>query len=184
MHKFYSKDFFSKYSNIISEYSKLIRPELFYCPNGIHGVEHANNVLIFSIALLYVEEEDTDLYLRVLSYASIYHDIGRKFDCNYRSHGTKSWHIIEKKAILLGEAPEIVELVKFLIQYHCYEDGDIIALQDLTNEKLKLIKYFKDADALDRFRIGDFDEKYIRNYGAYEIINFARNQSLRREVYM
>ena len=55
------------------------------------------------------------------------------------------------------------------------------ALQNSKNYSLanpKRAKYllllFKDADGLDRFRLGDFNKKYLRNVSTYGLIDLAR----------
>ncbi|PGP20951.1 hypothetical protein COA01_15540 [Bacillus cereus] len=161
--------YLSDYHRYLNE----LHPDLFFNPYGIHGMKHTERVLLH-VQSLCLELEVDDLDTIILSIAALYHDIGRKNDDIDPYHGEESW----KKLIALGlidtfeEKYEIyedeIQILKFIIENHCLNDELVWSnLEKLTfyrsKEEVKfLMKVFKDADGLDRVRIGDLDTKYLR----------------------
>ena len=149
------------------QYSQYERLEtLFERPWGIHGVHHAWRVLFHTLVLCRlcrIDEADRNLLVS----ASLFHDIGRENDGRCYRHGKLS---VEKMKLLnlFPADPESAERLNFIISYHCIEDDECrSALQRLDcvdpDKTWRLFGIFKDADGLDRVRIGDLDARYLRN---------------------
>ena len=75
---------------------------------------------------------------------------------------------------------EEVDIISFLMHYHCIEDTEAfsaLSKRDMSEKgkktARKLYKLFKDADGLDRVRLGDLDISYLRTPKAKELIVFA-----------
>lgn len=134
----------------------------FEMDSSIHGKAHSMRVLLFSLFLadLYgLDEEDE----QTLADAALYHDTGRRNDAEDRHHGT----ISAKKYKRVFKYPDPVAV--FLMKYHCKPDSEGYAAIDndtaLSAQKervIQLFKIFKDADALDRLRLGNFELDYTR----------------------
>lgn len=129
----------------------------FETESEIHGKEHSMRVLLFSLFLadLYDLEQEDEW---ILVDAATYHDIGRRDDSEDSEHGARS---AEKYVQgIMNRNP----IVLFLMKYHCKPDAEGYAAID-SDEKLSaekervvgLFKIFKDADALDRVRLGKFE---------------------------
>ena len=120
----------------------------------LHGREHSMRVLFFCILLANMKNlptKDKD----ILAQAAIYHDIGRTNDREDENHGLLSVKKYNKNAN---------PIILFLMEYHCKPDEQGIAFIEsdpylsLEKEKIKLLySIFKDADALDRVRLGKFE---------------------------
>lgn len=163
-------------------------------PNGIHGVKHAKRVLLHCLSLSHA----IGLPLNergILAIAANYHDIGRKHDWACTEHGTWS---VEKKSDLdlpseyftVNEWDEVdmdyltmeeEEALHFIMVYHCKSDKDAEkAVEEMEDGEQKdmiqrLLPIFKDADALDRVRLGDLDPAYLRTKEARQRVRFAHD---------
>ena len=73
------------------------------------------------------------------------------------------------------------EVMDFLMVYHCRSDKEAEkAIEQMEDGELKemiqrLFPIFKDADALDRVRLGDLDPAYLRTKEARKRVEFAQN---------
>ena len=123
----------------------------------IHEKSHSLRVLLFCLfiaQLNLLDEEDVD----ILAEAALYHDTGRYHDGEDRRHGTLS----AKKYKKLRKNPD--PIVIFLMKYHCKPDEEGLAFIDsdpiLSAQKERvtlLFNIFKDADGLDRVRLGPYE---------------------------
>jgi hypothetical protein len=150
-------------------------------PFGVHGARHAVRV-IFILRNMNQYQLLTTPQKTILAYAGLYHDIGRINNMADETHGYYSYKKTFDEGLIYnvkGLNAEELEIMKFIIIYHCVDDGIAYeALKEFTNikdvEMCKLLfDMFKDADALDRFRINDFDRKYLRKVYSYEIEEYA-----------
>ncbi len=140
--------------------------DYFERPRSIHGVKHAYRVLFHTLILCKLcKMPEPDKELLVL--AALFHDIGREHDGVCFKHGKRS----VEKMVALDLAPkdrEAAAISEFIITYHCI--GDSQAESDLhaiptafRNRAWRLFNILKDADGLDRVRIGDLDVNFLRN---------------------
>lgn len=145
-------------------------------PQSIHGVRHARRVLFHTLILCEmcsVGEQDKDLLVS----AALFHDIGRDNDGLCFKHGKRS----AEKMVALDLVPaerETTEILKYIVTYHCI--GDSQAEADLhlispgsRDRTWRLFSVLKDADGLDRVRIGDLDINFMRNPEAIQLENLA-----------
>ena len=154
------------------KYNQLIVPHLYHNPDGIHGMSHVRRTLILSLAMAYIDKLSAT-HTRVLAYASVYHDIGRVNDGADQYHGYDSYQKVVEHGLLKGLQDKEVRLIKELIERHAVHDIHGFSLatieEDLRDEVRFLLRYFKDADGLDRVRIHDLNVTYLRTEIASKI---------------
>ena len=92
------------------------------------------------------------IYTRILAYASIYHDIGRENDGADEYHGYDSYQKVIEQGFLNRLADKEVGIIKELIERHAVHDAHALEAidGDIRDEVGFLLRYFKDADNLDR----------------------------------
>ena len=156
-----SPDFIAAYKN----YDYFILPTLYYRPNGIHGVGHVRRTLMLSLLMADLDKLSAR-YTRILAYASVYHDIGRTHDGVDDYHGYASYQKVLEQGLLDRQETSEVSLIKELIERHAISDTKAFSLEKI-NEGMReevqlLLSYFKDADGLDRVRLGDLNVDYLR----------------------
>jgi alpha-ketoglutarate-dependent taurine dioxygenase len=151
---------------LFNKFSNHIIPSHYNRPNGIHGMNHARRVLFFA-ELLAALEDLPETERDILATAAVYHDIGRTNDGVDYEHGYASFKKAEQFGLIRMENTEDYRTVKYLIAEHCIRDKDAFALvmnYGLENPEggKRLLKFFKDADGLDRVRINDLNPAYLR----------------------
>lgn len=151
--------------------------------NGIHGNTHCSRVLLHSLSMAR-ELQLPDAERHVLALASCLHDIGRIDDEEDETHGKRSTeciidHGIDMFGINCVNTEDNYELeyleedaedaLYFLIENHCISDEKAkneLEQSTWSEEKKayvwRLFEIFKDADGLDRVRLGDLDSNYLR----------------------
>lgn len=153
-----------------------IREDLFQDPDGTHGVRHTKRVLLLVALISHLENID-EFDMDILSFCALYHDIGRSHDDKCRDHGKTSVDIIDDYSLFEDYMMECdtaldnddYEIASSIIKNHSIDDEE--GIKDIMNNSnifdkeraVRLYKLFKDADALDRVRIRDFDFSYLRN---------------------
>ncbi|CAA9547656.1 MAG: hypothetical protein AVDCRST_MAG19-508 [uncultured Thermomicrobiales bacterium] len=126
-------------------------------PRGIHGAPHTTRVLVWADAIANAVAGPGALRLEELRWAASVHDVGRVNDGTDQGHGTRS---AEWVAMNLAETrPQTTGLdlafVAELCRWHEIPDPKIGRLS------LELL-ILKDADGLDRARLGDLDPRRLR----------------------
>lgn len=127
----------------------------FFNESSIHGKQHTLRVLL--LCLLIAEELGLPMAdKKTLATAAIYHDTQRTHDWVEPEHGRAARDYYHEKA----KNPDPV--VEFLCEYHCAPDEEgmeeIRRNRHLRKNRSKaelLYRIFKDADGLDRVRLGD-----------------------------
>jgi len=127
----------------------------------LHGVNHTRRVAFNARLLADIDglsEEDK----KVLLAAAMYHDIGRVNDDEDSEHGSYSVKKMQSRNLLSEFSDEDKDLIYFLIYEHSLpkrkNKEDISELQPGLKERYsRLLKYLKDADKLDRVRLGRYD---------------------------
>jgi len=157
--------------------------EWFVRPNGhqaadtIHGVKHTLRVWIHAQALAEVlglvqwERE-------ALHHATLWHDVGRTHDGADYYHGAKS----AGRVVGLGLHAPLDEFERevalFAVTHHSgderYAEPDARWMPDLE-AAMRVFRVLKDADALDRVRLGpyDLDVSQLRFPQSHERIDIA-----------
>lgn len=129
----------------------------FETAGDVHGKAHCARVLLDMMLIVHLRglpKEDEKL----LAEASLYHDVGRTTDGGDRLHGA----ISAKKYKKARKGADPVTL--FLMKYHCRPDEEgyeaisrIPGLKGQEDRARRLLDVFKDADALDRVRLGSYE---------------------------
>lgn len=182
--------FYNKYINhilsddcndaIFNKIAALInKPALFIDEDGIHGKGHTIRVLKL-LSLIACLEDLNDNEKTILAYAGLYHDIGRTNDYDDLSHGKDSYNKLVATGLLntIRLKQEDHKILRYIIENHCIPDNQgkesVVNYKIKDTEKaLKLYYIFKDSDGLDRVRLGDLDERFLRLKSSKKLIPIA-----------
>lgn len=158
-----------------------LRTEILYC-SRIHGLGHIERTMLLGGMLSWKESlsiEDSVL----LQYACGYHDIGRVCDGRDREHGfvaARRLRSSEFDAVFSFLSKEDRRILCAMVSVHCLSDAMIPAFAEeygMTSSEAvryeRLTKLLKDADGLDRVRLGDLDGARLRSDAARELVPFA-----------
>ncbi len=145
--------------------------------SSIHGPGHIDRVMLFGAIIaqsLGFDKKDTDTLLVSCSY----HDVGRINDYVDPDHGKRGAEIISNNAANLFLSGDELAIVLAAVSVHSTSDeklDDFIDLYSVKDkERAKRIAYaLKDADNLDRVRIGDLDASYLRYKESRKMIRLA-----------
>lgn len=146
----------------------------------IHGMGHCERVLLYAL-MLGVEEFDGDeKALEVLAHAAVFHDSRREEEGRDTGHGARAAEYYE------GDCKEHPELVyrpeaACVMRYHDRNDqlGEA-AITEAFGHDAPLVcawyRVFKDAEALDRWRLGPraLNLNYLRTDRAAALAGFSR----------
>ncbi|AFV21349.1 MULTISPECIES: hypothetical protein [Bacillus] len=177
-----------------------ILDEYYHNPTSVHGPLHVKRVLLLVLSLSRTLKLSS-VERAILANVAIFHDIGREHDGYCTKHGEWS---IEKHEELVAIpfvgvnyvtprtkgrfdydleflTDENIEIIKFIIEYHCKDDESAKkhlekskAISKGTKEMTwNLYECFKDCDALDRVRLGDLDVSYLRKEESKERVALA-----------
>jgi len=154
-------------------------PELFLHRSYLHGQAHVARVLVHGLRLIeatHAEEEAPRLW------AAVYlHDIARRHDGGCRHHGADAWarlaSLPDTQALLArgGIRPEDHPAIQAAVTRHC--NGE----PSSGEPHYRLVALLKDADGLDRVRLGDLRPEWLRHGEARTMVEFA--QRLFSETY-
>lgn len=145
----------------------------------IHTEGHCERVLLLALKI----GEKRQLLLRsmiALCHASIFHDTRRKDNYLDRGHGDRAAdyykEFCEKNSMKF--LPEVFATIKYHDRND--EEGEEYIRREAPADEmegwLEVYRDFKDADALDRFRLGPWglNESFLRTEQSRELVDFAR----------
>ena len=137
-------------------------------PRGIHGAPHTTRVLVWAAALANRIGRPEAIRREELFWAAAVHDVGRVDDGLDRGHGRRSaeWVLDRLGAERPAAASSDLRFVAELCTWHEVADHEV---ERLTLELLVL----KDADGLDRVRLGDLDPARLRLQHARRLVEAA-----------
>ena len=136
-------------------------------PWGIHGLAHEVRVLVLGQLLARrMQAAGTAVDERVVNWAAAVHDTQRFDDGIDPEHGFRAAEWIRQNPTVLSDAA-LVAPVAYVCEWHVPSDS---MAPDMSPE----LSAFKDADALDRWRIGDFDPTYLRTAQAQGLIKASQ----------
>ncbi len=151
--------------------------EFLLADSAWHGPDHCARVLLLAIILGH-QKQLTEEDMEVLCLASVFHDSRRQDDYADKGHGKRAseyyHHFCQKKNIPVNR------LASFIMHFHDLEDAiglsEIARMQSGRERYLKLFQVFKDADALDRFRLSPdaLDVSMLRTSEASILVGFSR----------
>lgn len=137
--------------------------------------DHAERVVLLSTLISLLEKIEPK-HIKLLIYASKYHDIGRINTDQHYSHGKLSVDLLKKHNILNHLNEKEANVVYAIIEAHSEQDKEIesvlhkygITIKEFAYAK-KLCSILKDAEALDKVRM--FSNK-----------NFVANRMLKTQL--
>ena len=132
-----------------------------------HGIGHMSRVLILQELISNLLEQNGAMVNRTaLRWAAAAHDVGRVDDGLDLEHGTRSAEWI-KRNLADRMTPEELDIATYIVHWHTPSDH---LAPDMTIE----LQILKDADALDRVRLGDLDPTYLRTDVAKNLVDTAQ----------
>ena len=153
-------------------------PELFWHSSLLHGQAHVARVLVHAFRL--VEATGFQDEMPRLWAAVYLHDIARRHDGRSARHGADAWtrlaDLPDVRALFGhgGVREDDYPVIESAVTHH--SAGEPLA----TDSSRQLTALLKDADGLDRVRLGDLDPVYLRHAEAREMVRFA--ERLHRET--
>jgi len=137
-------------------------------PRGIHGVPHVARVLVWADFLAGAIAGPGAVRRDELRWAAALHDVGRIDDGIDPGHGSRSaeWVTSRLVAVRPGTAGLDLGFIAELCRWHETPDERIGRLS------LELV-ILKDADALDRARLGDLDPSRLRLARSHRLVEAA-----------
>jgi hypothetical protein len=149
-------------------------PGHFRHPSRIHGQRHVARVMVHAFRLI----DATGLHAHGDAlWASVFlHDLARTHDDVCHRHGADAWARFEGEDWLqaalapAGLSPHELEGVKAAVVAHC-EWTEVSA----AHPHATLVRLLKDADGLDRVRLGDLDPRYLRFEESAGLVRHARD---------
>lgn len=134
----------------------------------IHGVGHMTRVFILQELLCDgLEKQGVLVNREVTRYAAMAHDVGRMNDGRDIEHGCRSATWI-KKHLASKMTPEVLDMVTYCVHWHVPSDDEAPVM---TTE----LRVLKDADGLDRVRLGDLNPDCLRTDIAKDLIDVAQD---------
>lgn len=114
-----------------------------------------------------LEKQGITVNREVVRWAAATHDVGRIDDGNDLKHGARSAKWIEENLYDQMSA-EMLDMATYIVHWHVPPDTEA---PEMTTE----LKVLKDADALDRVRLGDLDTRYLRTDVAKKMVGLAED---------
>lgn len=144
----------------------------------IHSRPHCERVLLYAL-LIGRSRRCTAEELETLAHAAVFHDTRRLDDYLDTGHGARA--AIHYRDFCKSNKDMVFHrAAEYLMRYHDLDDavGRKAIMRDFDNgsdDALQLYDIFKDADALDRWRLGSrgLDPKYLRTSEARDLIGYA-----------
>lgn len=146
----------------------------------IHAAAHCERVLLY--ALIVGEEifgDDVDS-LEILAHASVFHDTRREDEYLDTGHGARA-AVYYERFCRDNEGISFHPEAVYLMRYHDLDDSlgkEAICerFPEDSGRVLKLYAVFKDADALDRWRLGrhGLDPRFLRTDKARSLVDYSR----------
>jgi len=169
-----------------AERAPQVPDEWFFHSSRLHGASHTKRVHIHAQRLLeQLGWSDADAELVLC--AALWHDIGRVGDGIEHGHGGASAARADVLGLSADLAPAEAAVVRFAIVRHSLRDhgaeeyaAELARSEDQARRlaeperALRVLWLLKDADALDRVRLGERpDPRQLRHLQTAELIPFA-----------
>lgn len=155
----------------------------FWLPESeLHTKNHCARVLILAL-LIGHRKGLSDAEKNTLGMAAIFHDSRRLDDGIDKGHGSRAAEYY--KDYCHEHDLRYDALTYYITSYHDQDDAlglsEIKKSSILSERAVLLYQIFKDADALDRFRLGPdgLDVKFIRTEEAHRLVDFAKELLLK-----
>lgn len=173
---FYEDFTSSNYFDTLRKAYEDLNEDILFVSN-IHGKDHIERVIFFAVLLSYAYElDDTDT--NILVNAASLHDTRRVNDGWDIEHGKRA--AINSIGYANGVDDSDKAILQGVIACHSCDDKlmedtmkEFVEDESDMNRALRLAKFFKDADGLDRVRINHLDPAYLRNSYSKDLVDFA-----------
>lgn len=148
--------------------------------SDIHTREHAERVLLYALLIGSQILGNNPEALTALAHAAIFHDTKRLDDWLDVGHGARAadYYMMFCK---MNTNITFLDSAYLVMKYHDCDDRygkEAISriCTDNAEHVIQLYQIFKDADALDRFRLGEtaLNIHFLRNKAAIELVDFAK----------
>ena len=162
-----------KYYPLLLETYETMDEDALY-DSKVHGKEHIHRTLLYA-ALIAWQEDLAEEKVRQYFFAAAYHDVGRTFDGYDLYHGARSAQRLEE---LTGQTGERLAELQAAVTAHSRADAEMESIlrsfqPEDYGRTLELTRLLKDADNLDRVRLGDLKASFLRHDGAKAMEEFA-----------
>jgi hypothetical protein len=148
-------------------------PDLFWHPSSLHGQAHVSRVMVHATRLIDATGHHA---LAPRLWAAVFlHDLARRHDGVCHRHGGDSAARLRAEPAL---QQRLTEAGLTTADYPAIEAA--VTAHSAPGEMSRNSDYWpltallKDADGLDRVRLGDLDQRYLRNPEARLMIGFAQ----------
>lgn len=158
------------------------RPNGFDASDSIHGVGHTTRVLIHASELA-VALDLAAWECDALELAARWHDIGRTHDGADYYHGATSAGKVVGLGLHVGVDPVVLETALFAVTHHCGSEEHAERATRRSSDPTatwRVFRVLKDADALDRVRLGDLNTGMLRH--DVSLTRVERAHQLLREI--
>ena len=157
------------YALLLRAYERLDTARLY--ESDYHGPGHIGRVMLLG-AIIATQQRFSARETELLLIACGYHDIGRINDYRDEHHGRRAADMLPEIPGL-GLTADELKCIQAAVATHSTDDGKIDAFAEAygvtpENDALcrRLCRGLKDADNLDRVRIGDLDIRHLRFSGS------------------
>ena len=147
----------------------------------LHAAAHCERVLLYALLAgneIYADDAGA---LEILAHAAIFHDTCRQDEYLDTGHGARAAVYYSKFCDTFKDI-EFHNESAYLMRYHDLDDNDgrkaiACAFPVCSDKVAQFYSIFKDADALDRWRLGRYglDTRYLRTDAARSLTGYARN---------
>ena len=168
------KELFLQWRDFLYNRVKFNRPD-----SEIHAAGHCERVLLYALIIGDEVFGDNLYVLTALAHAAVVHDTRRLDDYLDIGHGARAAVYYRQ---FCDETPDIdfIPEAQLMMKYHDIDDkrGKVGIKRDFYGSlprMFKLYDIFKDADALDRWRLGNggLDPKYLRTEQAKNMMEYS-----------
>ena len=166
-----------------------VRASGYDASGSIHGMNHTRRVVVHAEGIARAEGF-APWEAQALLHAARWHDIGRTHDGVDYYHGAKSAGKVLALGLHWGLEPQVYEAALAAVTHHSGSEehgeramanleffqagGGGFRLQRVPVEgAMRVFRALKDADALDRVRLGDLDTSYLRFASSLQRVDLA-----------
>ena len=160
-----------------------LQPEYFNHQSEVHGIMHTYRVM-HNVLLLSSEHNFSEQQFKTAYCAAFIHDMARTHDGYCTQHGEwavkEKLHLFENDFKNFGLSDALIEEIKTSVTYHSLHQE-----LDKAHPHYIVTALLKDADALDRIRLGfpGLDPEYLRIQKSKSLIEVAeRNYFLTEKI--
>lgn len=149
-------------------------PDEFRHQSWLHGQRHVGRVMVHAMRL--VDALGHDERMRAALWAAVYiHDLERTHDGECTQHGRwAAQRLVDHQPTLARLDEGAVRPVDHLAIRTAVTFHSLPKELSATHEHWPLTALLKDADALDRVRLGDLDPRYLRHPESHAMVDFAQ----------